>query len=85
MSAVQTLQLRKELEDAQNSQTMLIDKLITCCKEVGTLALLWTYLDECATAQCRTDTTTICFTSRRTGKAGNEIRGRTYGRVARFV
>lgn len=25
--------LRKELEDAQNGQTMLIDKLITCCKE----------------------------------------------------
>ncbi|KAG5634615.1 hypothetical protein H0H81_001371 [Sphagnurus paluster] len=27
-------QLRKDLEDAQNGQTMLIDKLITCCKEV---------------------------------------------------
>ncbi|RDB29407.1 hypothetical protein Hypma_015850 [Hypsizygus marmoreus] len=27
-------QLRKELEDAQNGQTMLIDKLITCCKEI---------------------------------------------------
>lgn len=26
-------QLRKELDDAQNGQTMLIDKLITCCKE----------------------------------------------------
>ncbi|KAH7910925.1 hypothetical protein BJ138DRAFT_1086564 [Hygrophoropsis aurantiaca] len=26
-------QLRKELGDAQNGQTMLIDKLITCCKE----------------------------------------------------
>ncbi|KAG6332538.1 hypothetical protein ID866_6549 [Astraeus odoratus] len=25
--------LRKELEDAQNGQTMLIDKLISCCKE----------------------------------------------------
>ncbi|KAG1754939.1 uncharacterized protein EDB91DRAFT_1233743 [Suillus paluster] len=25
--------IRKELEDAQNGQTMLIDKLITCCKE----------------------------------------------------
>lgn len=25
--------LRKELESAQNNQTMLIDKLITCCKE----------------------------------------------------
>ncbi|KAH7930930.1 hypothetical protein BV22DRAFT_17641 [Leucogyrophana mollusca] len=25
--------LRKDLEDAQNGQTMLIDKLITCCKE----------------------------------------------------
>ncbi|KAF8910114.1 hypothetical protein CPB84DRAFT_1764646 [Gymnopilus junonius] len=27
-------QLRKDLEDAQNGQTMLIDKLITCCKEI---------------------------------------------------
>jgi len=26
-------ELRKDLEDAQNGQTMLIDKLITCCKE----------------------------------------------------
>ncbi|TDL20951.1 hypothetical protein BD410DRAFT_790304 [Rickenella mellea] len=26
-------QLKKELEEAQNGQTMLIDKLITCCKE----------------------------------------------------
>ncbi|KAJ7040309.1 hypothetical protein C8F04DRAFT_1083138 [Mycena alexandri] len=26
-------QLRKDLEDAQNGQTMLIDKLIQCCKE----------------------------------------------------
>ena len=30
----QNQQLRKELEDAQNGQTMLIDKLIACCKEV---------------------------------------------------
>ncbi|KAF9245839.1 hypothetical protein BU15DRAFT_85515 [Melanogaster broomeanus] len=29
----QNQRLRKELGDAQNSQTMLIDKLITCCKE----------------------------------------------------
>ncbi|TFK41851.1 hypothetical protein BDQ12DRAFT_677267 [Crucibulum laeve] len=27
-------QLRKDLDDAQNGQTMLIDKLITCCKEI---------------------------------------------------
>jgi len=26
-------QLRKDLEEAQNGQTMLIDKLIACCKE----------------------------------------------------
>ncbi|KAG6837643.1 hypothetical protein H0H93_004919 [Arthromyces matolae] len=30
----ETQQLRKELEDAQNGQTMLIDKLIACCKEI---------------------------------------------------
>ncbi|KAF9074880.1 hypothetical protein BDP27DRAFT_1213506 [Rhodocollybia butyracea] len=28
-------QLRKELEDSQNGQAMLIDKLIQCCKEVS--------------------------------------------------
>ena len=28
---------RKQLEAAQNGQTMLIDKLIACCKEVCTL------------------------------------------------
>ncbi|KAJ3508615.1 hypothetical protein NLJ89_g5660 [Agrocybe chaxingu] len=27
-------QLRKDLEEAQNGQTMLIDKLIACCKEI---------------------------------------------------
>ncbi|PPR01913.1 hypothetical protein CVT24_001252 [Panaeolus cyanescens] len=27
-------QLRKDLEEVQNGQTMLIDKLITCCKEI---------------------------------------------------
>ncbi|KIK07268.1 hypothetical protein K443DRAFT_201097 [Laccaria amethystina LaAM-08-1] len=30
----ENIQLRKDLEDAQNGQTMLIDKLITCCKEI---------------------------------------------------
>jgi len=29
----ENLQLRKDLEDIQTSQTLLIDKLITCCKE----------------------------------------------------
>lgn len=28
-------QLRKDLEEAQNGQAMLIDKLIQCCKEVS--------------------------------------------------
>ncbi|PBK76848.1 hypothetical protein ARMSODRAFT_247115 [Armillaria solidipes] len=27
-------QLRKDLEEAQNGQAMLIDKLIQCCKEI---------------------------------------------------
>lgn len=35
MSYGQIQQLRKDLEDAQNGQTMLIDKLIQCCKEVS--------------------------------------------------
>jgi hypothetical protein len=34
----QARRLRKELESAQNNQTMLIDKLITCCKEVSTVS-----------------------------------------------
>lgn len=29
----ETQRIRKELEDSQNGQTLLIDKLITCCKE----------------------------------------------------
>lgn len=32
---LQIQQLRKDLEDSQNGQTMLIDKLIQCCKEVS--------------------------------------------------
>ena len=31
---VKSQHLRKELEDAQRGQTMLVDRLITCCKEV---------------------------------------------------
>ena len=34
--------MRKELEDLQHGQSRLIDKLITCCKEVRVLRLeLW--------------------------------------------
>ncbi|TFY73641.1 hypothetical protein EWM64_g10371 [Hericium alpestre] len=29
----ENIQLRKELDDAQKGQTMLVDRLITCCKE----------------------------------------------------
>lgn len=36
-SCVKNLHLRKQLEDIQTSQTLLIDKLITCCKEVRAL------------------------------------------------
>jgi len=32
---LQIKQLRKDLEDSQTHQTMLIDKLIQCCKEVS--------------------------------------------------
>lgn len=31
--------MRKELEDAHKGQTMLFDKLISCCKEVRILIL----------------------------------------------
>ena len=34
LSCLQNEQLRKDLELSQNGQTMLIDKLIACCKEV---------------------------------------------------
>ena len=30
----QNQQLRKELDDAQKAQTMLVERLISCCKEV---------------------------------------------------
>jgi len=33
MTEEEVRRLRKELEDAWDNQTMLIDKLITCCKE----------------------------------------------------
>lgn len=36
MTCPQNEQLRKDLELSQNSQTVLIDKLIACCKEVRT-------------------------------------------------
>src|SRR5579872_1333683 len=39
----QNEQLRKDLELSQNSQTMLIDKLIACCKEVRTAPVKHTY------------------------------------------
>jgi hypothetical protein len=31
---LQNLQIRKELDDVQKGQTMLVDRLIACCKEV---------------------------------------------------
>jgi len=34
VTRLQNEQLRKDLELSQNGQTMLIDKLIACCKEV---------------------------------------------------
>ena len=34
LTRLQNEQLRKDLELSQNGQTMLIDKLIACCKEV---------------------------------------------------
>jgi hypothetical protein len=34
----QNLQLRKELDDAQKAQTMLVERLISCCKEVRELS-----------------------------------------------
>jgi len=34
LTCLQNEQLRKDLELSQNGQTMLIDKLIACCKEV---------------------------------------------------
>jgi len=36
LTCLQIEQLRKDLELSQNGQTMLIDKLIACCKEVRT-------------------------------------------------
>jgi hypothetical protein len=37
---LQNQQSRKELDDAQKAQTMLVERLISCCKEVSTLFFL---------------------------------------------
>ena len=36
-SSFQNQQIRKELDDAQKAQTMLVERLISCCKEVRVL------------------------------------------------
>ncbi|EEB90826.1 hypothetical protein MPER_10921, partial [Moniliophthora perniciosa FA553] len=63
-------QLRKDLEDSQNGQTMLIDKLIQCCKEAslayiqfrtGNLTLT---SDTQRQAECGTDTKTVRILAR---------------------
>ena len=43
MTWLQNEQLRKDLELSQNGQTMLIDKLIACCKEVRMTPVNHTY------------------------------------------
>ena len=40
-SGFQSQQVRKELEDAQKGQTMLVERLISCCKEVRAVRLLY--------------------------------------------
>lgn len=43
------MQLKKELDETHNSQTLLIEKLIQCCKEVRTMPC--TLYDSCSTLQ----------------------------------
>jgi hypothetical protein len=38
--SIQTLHLRRELDDVSAGQTLLIDKLMACCQEVGTEILI---------------------------------------------
>ena len=45
----QCMQLKKELDETHNSQTLLIEKLIQCCKEVRTMPC--TLYDSCSTLQ----------------------------------
>ena len=44
LTCLQSEQLRKDLEVSQSGQTMLIDKLIACCKEVRTTPVNRAYL-----------------------------------------
>lgn len=75
----QCLQLKKELDETHNSQTLLIEKLIQCCKEVCIITSFFcsfraqTLADGvCLAAKCRTDSTAFLVPSRRTGKARYE-------------
>ena len=43
LACLQNGQLRRDLELSQNGQTMLIDKLIACCKEVRMIPVNHTY------------------------------------------
>ena len=68
--------MRKELEDVQNGQTLLIETLIQCCKEVKIEAFstcLW-HADSLL-AGCRADSATLYVSSRRVGKEGNKACG----------
>lgn len=42
----QNQQLRQQMEEMQNSQSKLMDKLIACCKEVGIIDELWVHQRE---------------------------------------
>lgn len=66
----QCLQLKKELDETHNSQTLLIEKLIQCCKEVYIIFSLSSDTDFANVvplpAERRTNTKTLFIPSRRT-------------------
>ena len=67
--------MRKELEDVQNGQTLLIEKLIQCCKEVRIEAVSYLGHADSPLAKCRADSATLYVSSRRVGKEGNKACG----------
>lgn len=65
-------QLRRELDDAHTGQTMLVDRLIACCKEVSPslLAALDVFLTtDSLTARVGAYAKVVCDTGRGAGEA----------------
>lgn len=80
---------RKQLEAVQNGQTMLIDKLIACCKEVCVWLSSWSAGDAYLTAvlfqahKYGAYAAHICIATRRVGETRDNTRGRCRRRMTK--